>query len=149
MKENQVISSSENSRVGKEFQLKIKKWFEENKGHRFNLEHPILIGHPAKPHKFDIADIEESIVVECKCYSWTGSGNIPSAKLGALNEAIFYFSFLPAKAEKFLVMAYAAHPKKSETLAEYYYRTHKHLLSDVKILEYNMHTNFMRTINQK
>ena len=147
--EKQINSNSDNPRVGKEFQVEVRKWFEDNKVRQFNLEHPILIGCPAKPHKFDIADTEESIVVECKCFSWTGSGNIPSAKLAVLNEALFYFSFLPAKTEKMLVMSYATHPKKTETLAEYYYRTHKHLLGDVKIMEYNMHTDFMRIITQE
>lgn len=46
-------------------------------------------------------------------------------------------------------MSYAIHPKKSETLAEYYYRINKHLLGDVKIMEFNMHTNFMRVISHK
>lgn len=141
--------NSENPRIGKEFQVKVKNWFEDNMGHKFDLEHPILIGHPAKPHKFDVSDTNESIVVECKCYSWTDSGNIPSAKLRGLNEAIFYFSFLPPTTEKILVMSHAIHPKKSETLAEYYYRTNKHLLGDVKIIEFNMHTNFMRIISHK
>ena len=45
-------------------------------------------------------------------------------------------------------MAHAIHPKKSETLAEYYYRTHQHLLGDVKIMEFNSVTNKMRIIGE-
>ena len=77
---------------------------------------------------------------------WTDAGNIPSAKLKGLNEAVFYISFLPAETEKLLVMAYATHPKRSETLAEYYYRTNCHLLGDVKVVEFNVATNTMRII---
>jgi len=142
-----VNSNSENPKVGKAFQDSVRQWFETNRNVALLLEHPIDIGTPSKPHKFDISDTYEKLVVECKCYTWTDSGNIPSAKLRGLNEAVFYFSFLPAQTEKILVVAHAVHPKKSETLAEYYYRTCGHLLGDVKIMEFNASTNQMRIIN--
>ena len=126
--------------------MKVLQWFENNHNGSFDLEQPILIGDPARPHKFDIADKTQHIVIECKCYTWTDSGNIPSAKLRGLNEAVFYFSFLPAETEKLLVMAYATHSRRSETLAEYYFRTNHHLLGDVKVVEFNVETNEMRTI---
>ena len=139
-------SNSDNPKVGRAFQLQVQKWFEADQGQTFFLEQPILIGSPAKPHKFDIADETHRVVIECKCYMWTDAGNIPSAKLKGLNEAVFYFSFLPAETEKLLVMAYATHPKRSETLAEYYYRMNCHLLGDVKVVEFNVATNTMRII---
>ena len=138
----------ENAQVGRNFQKKVKQWFESNKKLGFKLEHPICIGNPAKPHRFDICDEGENIVIECKCYAWTNTGNIPSAKLTTLNEAIFYFTFLPAETEKILVMAYAVHPNKSETLAEYYFRTHCHLLGDIKIMEFCVETDEMRIIKE-
>ena len=139
-------ANSENPRIGREFQVKVKQWFETNVGLRFELEHPILMGNPTKPHKFDIADKSENIVIECKAYTYTRTGNIPSAKLTTLNEAIFYFSFLPAQTEKILVMAYAVHPKRRESLAEYYIRINGHLLGDVKVWEFNTDTYEMRMI---
>lgn len=142
-------SNSENPKVGKVFQDKVKKWFESNRNIALLSECPINIGLPPKPHKFDISDTYEQLVIECKCYTWTDSGNIPSAKLRGLNEAVFYFSFLPSHIEKLLVMAHAVHPKKEETLAEYYYRTYGHLLGDVKIIEFNPVTLQMRQINTK
>lgn len=141
-------TNSENPKVGRIFQEMVKQWFEATLNRDFNLEQPILIGKPAKPHKFDISDETQDIVIECKCYTWTDSGNIPSAKLRCLNEAIFYFSFLPEDTEKILVMAYAVHPKKSETLAEYYFRMNQHLLGKVKIMELNINTNKMRIIGE-
>lgn len=139
-------TNSENPRVGKAFQDKVQQWLEKNTQLHFAQEQPILIGTPARPHKFDLVDATESVVIECKCYTWTDSGNIPSAKLRGLNEAVFYFSFLPAETEKLLVMAYAIHPRRSETLAEYYFRTNHHLLGDVKVVEFNVETNEMRHI---
>ena len=139
-------SNSENPKIGREFQEKVKQWFEMNVKAKFDLEHPILIGNPAKPHKFDIADKSEKIVIECKSYTYTSSGHIPSAKLATLNEAIFYFSFLPIETEKILVMAHATHSKSKETLAEYYVRINGHLLGQVKVFEYNTSTGEMRMI---
>ena len=139
-------TNSENPRIGREFQEKVKEWFEINEQLRFELEHPILIGVPAKPHKFDIVDESENIVIECKAYTYTSTGNIPSAKLTTLNEAVFYFSFLPSQTQKILVMAYATHPKRKETLAEYYIRINEHLLGDVKVWEFNPDVCEMRMI---
>ena len=73
--------NSENPRVGKEFQLAVKEWFEEAYTSPFEIERKIAIGRPAKLHSFDISSLDESIVVECKCYTWTETGNIPSAKM--------------------------------------------------------------------
>ena len=139
-------TNSENPKVGREFQEKVRRWFQKNTEENYALEYPIYIGKPARPHKFDAANESETIVIECKCYTWTDSGNIPSAKLRGLNEAIFYFSFLPNETKKILVMARAVHPKKRETLAEYYFRMNEHLLDDVKIWEFNPDTDEMRMI---
>lgn len=43
-------------------------------------------------------------MAECKCYMWTDSGNVPSAKLMGLDEAVFYFGFLPSGTKKLLCM---------------------------------------------
>ena len=139
-------TNDKNREVGRIFQEKVQRWFAVNRSEAFELERSIYIGVPAHPHKFDIANESETIVIECKCYMWTDAGNVPSAKLRGLNEAVFYFSFLPAETEKILVMARATHPSKSETLAEYYVRTNKHLLSDVKVWEFDIEVDDMRPI---
>ena len=94
------MTATPNPKVGKDFQNKVKQWFETDRNTPLYLEHAINIGTPSRPHKFDISDMDEDLVIECKCYTWTDSGNIPSAKLRGLNEAIFYFSFLPPQTEK-------------------------------------------------
>ena len=141
-------SNSENPRVGKEFQLAVKRWFENNLQMEFEIERKIAIGSPAKLHSFDISEHDEKIVIECKCYTWTETGNIPSAKMGFLNEAAFYLSFLDSGVDKTIVMAKSTHPKREETLAEYYFRTNRHLLGNIKILEYDPATDDMRLIGQ-
>ncbi len=140
--------NSENPRIGKDFQISVKNWFEKQFKTSFEIEHKISIGCPAKLHSFDISDIKENIVVECKCYTWTETGNVPSAKMGAVNEAAFYLSFLPQNTDKYIVMLRAKHAKRNETLAEYYFRTNRHLLGNIKILEYNIHTEEMFFVGQ-
>ena len=140
--------NSENPRVGKEFQLAVKEWFEEAYTTSFDVERKIAIGRPAKLHSFDISSLDESIVVECKCYTWTETGNVPSAKMGFTNEAAFYLSFLPDDTERIIVMLHAEHVKRKETLADYYFRTNRHLLGKTKIYEFDLHTKEMRFVGQ-
>ena len=52
-----------------------------------------------------------------------------------LDEAVFYFSFLPVETKKILCMKKATFKGKTETLAEYYVRVHGHLLGDVFVYE--------------
>ncbi|MCI2112749.1 MAG: hypothetical protein LKJ92_04615 [Ruminococcus sp.] len=101
----------------------------------FEWEPSISIGTPPKNHKFDLANEDRTIVAECKCYTWTDTGNVPSAKLMGLDQAVFYFGFLPTETIKILCMKQSVCPGKNETLAEYYVRIHGNLLGDVKIFE--------------
>ncbi len=142
-------ANSENPAIGAKFQEDVAVWFRKTYKKEFILEKKIPIGYSEKkPHKFDIVSDDNTIAVECKCYSWTETGNVPSAKMGAANEAVFYLSFLPGTCEKFIVLKrdISANHTPSETLAEYYYRTNKHLLGGTKVAEYNTETNKLRII---
>ena len=101
----------------------------------FDLEVAIPIGHPSKNHKFDYVSDDKKIVVEFKCCTWTDTGNVPSAKMMGMNEALFYMGYLPEDTTKVLCIKKVVHPKKQETLAEYYVRIDGHLLWDVKVFE--------------
>lgn len=142
----QMNSNNDNPKVGKQFQLEVKKWFEEHKNLSFVLEKRIAIGNPPKLHGFDIADEDCMIVVECKCYTWTETGNIPSAKMGFVNEAAFYLSLLPNDVEKAIVMLKSTHLSRKETLAEYYFRTNHHLLGKTIVMEFDMITKEMKLV---
>ena len=142
-------TNNDNPKVGKQFQLEVKKWFEENESSSFVLEKKIAIGNPPKLHGFDIADEGCRIVVECKCFTWTETGNIPSAKMGFANEAAFYLSLLPNDVDKVIVMLKATHQKRKETLAEYYYRTNRHLLAKIMLMEFDIVTKEMKLVGPR
>ncbi len=143
------MSNSDNPRLGAEFQKKVKEWFIKEYMMPFNEEVEIPIGSPLtdpseyKNHKFDIVSEDQSIVIECKRYTWTKSMNVPSAKMGTANEAAFYLSLLKGEHKKFIVMLKDCNPKRKETLAEHYYHTNKHLLGDIVVAEYEPKVNTM------
>lgn len=139
--------NSENPKIGKDFELIVKNWFEQEYNQPFELQKNIKIGFPPKNHCFDISDKTGSLVIECKCYTWTDTGNVPAAKLACLNEAVLYLSFLPKDTKKCIVMPKSIHNKHNETLAEYYYRRYSHLLNDIEIMEFDKNTSAMRLIN--
>ena len=141
-------SNSDNPMVGRKFQYLAKKVLSKEFGISFDEEVEIDIGNPAKSHRFDLANKDRSIVAECKCYTWTDSGNVPSAKLMGLDEALFYFSFLPPETKKILCMVESKNSGKTETLAEYYVRIHGHLLRDVSVYEI-IDENTMREISYR
>ena len=89
------MSNSDNPRNGVIFQQQVFNWFKEHYQIPFEMEKKIPIGYPPKEHKFDIADEYRTIAIECKRYTWTETGYVPSAKIGFTNEAAFYLSFLP------------------------------------------------------
>lgn len=140
------MSNSDNPRNGALFQKQVMEWFIRHRGQEFKLETKIPIGNPAKDHKFDIVNTKERIVIECKRYTWTATGNVPSAKMGFTNEAAFYLSFLPDSYKKYIVMMRAYHEKRNESLAEYYFRTYRHLLGKVIVAEYDPVSDELRII---
>ena len=138
---NKKNTNNENPTVGAEFQEAVAKWFKKHYNKNFEMDKKIPIGYSEKKnHRFDIVSDDNTIAIECKCYTWTEAGNVPSAKMGAANEAVFYLSFLPGTCEKYIVMKKSTHEKhnpKEETLAEYYYRINRHLLGGTKVAEFD------------
>jgi hypothetical protein len=128
-------TNDQNPRVGKEFQKMVCGLIEKETGSHFEMEVALPIGNPPKLHKFDCVSPDKKTVVECKCYTWTDTGNVPSAKLMGLNEAVFYMSYLEPGVQKILAVKKAVYPGKKETLAEYYNRIDGHLLGGITLLE--------------
>ena len=141
-------TNSDNPRIGKNFELLVKQWFEKEYKQHFELHKKIKIGNPPKDHCFDIANEMNTIVVECKCYTWTETGNVPSAKLAYINEAVLYLLHLPTNVEKFVVLPKINTEKRKESLAEYYYKRYYNLLHCVKIMEYDSVTIDMHIISK-
>ena len=145
------MSNSEHSKIGADFQKAVQDYFVRKYMAEFELEKKIKIGISIgevepKDHEFDIVSSEKMIVIECKRYTWTETGNVPSAKMGFTNEAAFYLSFLPDTYEKYIVMLRSYHPKRTESLAEYYFRTNRHLLGRTKVAEYDPGTDEFRIV---
>jgi len=67
-------------------------------------------------------------------------------KMGFVNEAVFYLSFLPSKTLRFVAIRKAIHQNRNEKLADYYYRTYKHLLTGVYIIEVDIENNTLREL---
>ena len=141
------MSNSDNPINGAIFQKQVLEWFRGHYKTSFSLEKKIPIGSPPKDHKFDIVADNDLVAIECKRYTWTETGNAPSAKMGFTNEAAFYLSLLPSSYTKYIVMLYSYNAKRNETLAEYYYRTNNHLLGATKVAEFNPETNTLRVIS--
>ena len=144
-----TMSNSQHPKWGADFQIAVQQYFIREFGEGFVLEKKIPIGYSKdnqKGHKFDIVNEEKKIVIECKRYTWTATGNVPSAKMGFTNEAAFYLSFLPDTYKKYIVMLYSYHEKRKESLAEYYYRTNQHLLGNTQIAEYDPVKDRLRII---
>ena len=134
------MSNSDNPKIGKLFQLQVLEALLSKYGEGYETEVEIEIGNPPKAHRFDIVNIEKKIAIECKRYIWTESGNVPSAKMAALNEAAFYLSFL-SDYQKYIVMLKNYDKKGKESLAEHYYRINHHLLKDIKVYEFDPTNN--------
>ena len=126
-----------NPAKGRLFRDQVQKALTKHFQIKFIVEHPIAIGDPAKEHRFDLASVDSQHVAECKGISWTKVGNVPSAKMAFCNEAVFYLLHLPKSVKKLLVIRKNTHPRRQETLAQYYKRTYQHLLNEVIVFEFN------------
>ena len=135
-------SNSENPKTGKAFQKVVKDVMELYFSSRFIEERPVLIGDPPTPHKFDVVSEDEKIIIECKCYTWTKSGNVPSAKLATLDEAILYMRSISEKVRKIIAIKMDMNPKNNISLAEYFCDKKGHLLDDIEVWEVDDFGNF-------
>jgi hypothetical protein len=127
--------NAENPGKGRRFQALAAELLGQHLGTRFLLDEPIGIGRPPKPHRFDLVSVDRRHVGECKNHAWTETGNMPSAKMAVLNEAVLYLSHLPAETRKFIALRLDRHQRRDETLVAYYVRTYRHLLDGLTILE--------------
>ena len=144
------MSNKDHTRLGAEFQNEVQKWFTDHYIGPFELEKQILIGNSEadikRYHKFDIISETDMIAVECKRYTWTTTGNVPSAKIRSINEDVLHLILLQGGYTKYIVMLKSHHPKQKESLAEYYHRMNSHLLGNIKVAEYDPEKNDLRIL---
>lgn len=122
-----------NTERGKAFQLLCREALKRALSHDFDLEVPIDVG--GKLHKFDLATPERDTVVECKAIKFTEGENNPSAKITTLREAVMYLRAVQGNPARLLVIKHDPHPKRKETLGQYFVRLNRHLLDSVTVLE--------------
>lgn len=136
----QRVGSVSNAHVGRAFETEAQRYFQGERGISLRKDYPVKVGAPGrdkKEKKFDLGSDDPPVLVECKSHRWTTGGNVPSAKMTVWNEAMYYFSLAPARYERILFVLRDYSEKHGESLAEYYRRTHGHLIPDgVEILEY-------------
>lgn len=88
-----------------------------------------------RSHKFDLATSDRAIVAECKAYTWTSGGNIPSAKITHLKESVDYLNNLPPSIKALLLIKRDPHPVRRETIGSYFVRLNKEILKNVNVIE--------------
>lgn len=131
--------STSNTQVGIDFEDNIQLFFEQ-KGINLHKDISIEIGINKfkKPHKYDLGNPKEKILVECKSHTWTKSDNVPSAKITTWDQAMFYFVATPSGYRKVFIVLRDYSDKRDETLCDYYLRTKRHLIpDDVEIWEFD------------
>ena len=136
----------QNPAKGKAFQTKAATVLGDYFRVGFELDQALPIGQPAKLHKFDLVSEDRCYVGECKNYGWTRGGNMPSAKMAFVNEAVLYLKHLSRRITRFVVMRRDLRWDGKETLAQYYERTYRHLLGGVMILEVDFRTGALQMV---
>jgi hypothetical protein len=143
--------SLSNTEVGSEFENQAKSYFAaQGIALEDHLSLEIGIEGKRKRHKFDLGSNDPKIIVECKSHTWTESQNMPSAKMMAWTEAMYYFYAAPKDYRKIFFALRDFSTKHNETLAKYYLRTYEHLIpGDVEFWEYDAVKQTAERIRQR
>jgi hypothetical protein len=123
-----------NTERGKAFQILCGDALKRALSCDFDCEVPIAISG-GKFHSFDLATRERDIVAECKAFTFTATGNNPSAKITTLREAAMYLRYIQGNVTRLLIVKHAPHPKRGETLGRYFVRLNIHHLEQITVLE--------------
>jgi hypothetical protein len=136
---HQRVDAISNAHAGREFEAEAVAYFAaQGLSLTEPFSAPVGVGERRKAHRFDLGGDDPAVLVECKSHTWTSTGNVPSAKLTVWNEAMFYFHLAPTNFRKILFVLEARHPRRTETLADYYIRTYGHMIpDDVSIIEFD------------
>jgi hypothetical protein len=100
----------------------------------FLFETSIVLSN-GQMHRFDLATATKDVIAECKAYTWTESGNVPSAKITHLRESLQLLNAIPGSAIRHLIMKKANCPGRNETLGEYFVRLNEVHIGTINIFE--------------
>src|SRR5262245_22402924 len=135
--------ATSNTQVGQDFEEMARAFFAAT-GLVLKLKVSVEIGVDGmkRPHHFDLGCLERRVLVECKSHTWTEGRNVPSAKMTAWNQAMYFFYAAPRDYRKMLFVKRDHCEGRKETLAAYYVRVNRHLIpNDVEIWEYDVDTS--------
>lgn len=118
----------------KAFQDLAKTFFEKELQVSLYAERELTLPNK-ETHRFDFSSDDNLILIECKSYTWTKTGNEPAAKLNlAKTDAKL---LLATSAErKILAFEDDLRPKDGKSLAELFERRNRKWLEDVEIWRY-------------
>jgi hypothetical protein len=122
-----ALPNSTNPQRGSDFEAEVQRWLAWQGVHVapcFSI--PVGAASAQRSHRFDLGSSQPPVLVECKCHTWTVTGNAPSAKLTVWNEAMHYFACAPREYRKLLVVAQSV--RNGVTLAEHYVKRYGHLV---------------------
>jgi len=127
-----------NTAVGRAFESRARDFF-SSLGLELERDAAVEIGvNGKKLHSFDLGCAKRKVLVECKSHTWTAGNNVPSAKLTTWDQAMYFFFAAPSGYRKIFFVRRDYCPRRKQTLAEYYIRTHSHLIpGDVEFWEYD------------
>jgi hypothetical protein len=130
-----------NTEAGREFEKAAHIFFEVS-GIKLMRDFIVPVGFKVKKNKkFDLGSADPPILVECKSYTWTATGNSPSAKIRGMNEAMLVFSVAPPKYRKILFVLKHLHQRSGLSLAAHYVKNQAHLIGPgVEIWEFDLDT---------
>ena len=112
------------------FQLVAREYFEKQLGVQLESEKSVRLDD-GQIHRFDLGSKEADVLIECKSYTFTETGNEPAAKL---NHAKTDAQLLRAShaSRKIIVFDDDLHPKKG-SLAKLFARRNSAWLTDVEV----------------
>lgn len=137
-----------NTQVARDFEAKAQVFFAQQ-GLHLTPGIAVEIGiNGRKSHNFDLGDEQKKVIAECKAHTWTEGGNVPSAKMTAWNQAMFFFHAAPFCYQKIFFVLRDFNQKRNEALGEYFIRTNPHLIpKDVEVWEYDEIQGTAKKIN--
>ena len=115
----------------RDFQEVARQFFEKQTNSKIAEE--ITLNLDTGPHRFDLVSLDKNIVIECKSYTWTKSGNRPAAKWEAAQRACTLLADVPA-ARRMLVFQDDVANRKS--LAQDFARLNPGLTSNIEVWRY-------------
>lgn len=114
---------------GQEFEDQVKKVLAKE-GLDLDPNYTLLCGVEAKKkdHRFDLGSDDPKVIVECKSHKWPPSGNVPAASMKNWAVAMYYFCMAPPEYRKIFVVERSVHPRRGESLLDYFLRNHAQLI---------------------